>query len=84
MAIYTKSKFHAAVIKSLCIPKQFEFLAIHFEFGKDCHLNLVGCYRQPLAGKEALSSFSCVLAYLPSKELILMEYGLSTKIRFRL
>lgn len=67
MAIYIKSQFHATVIKSLSIPKQFELLAIDLHYGNNCHLNIVGCYRPPSAVNNTLNSLSSVLIELLGK-----------------
>lgn len=72
VAIYIKSQFHATVIKSLSIPKQFELLAIDLHYGNNCHLNIVGCYRPPSAVNNTLTSLPSVLVELLEKEFLLL------------
>ena len=70
--MYVRSSLHASVLKSVSLPKQFELLAIDLEFGKDCHLCLVGCYRPPAAVGGALASLSSALTDLLSNDIVLL------------
>jgi len=72
VAMYIKSNYHVTVLKSVSFPKQFELLAIDLEYGKDCHLCIVGCYRPPAAISDALTSLLAVLNDILSKDLVLL------------
>ena len=72
VAIYIKNKFHATVLSSVSITKQYEFLALKLEFQRSQSLTVMGCYRPPSACSEALSSLNNCVSGLNSGEIVLV------------
>lgn len=67
-----KNKFHATLLSSVSISKQFEFLALKLKFQQRQSLTVMGCYRPPSACSEALSSLNKCASGLNSSECILV------------
>ncbi|KAK0133577.1 hypothetical protein N1851_030903 [Merluccius polli] len=70
VAIYIKNKFHATLLSSISISKQFEFLALKLDFQQGKSVTVMGCYRPPSACSEALSSLNNCVSGLNSGELV--------------
>ncbi len=72
VAIYIKNKFHATLLSSLSISKQFEFLALKLEFQQSQSLTVMGCYRPPSACSEALISLNNCITGSNAGEIVLV------------
>lgn len=70
-AIYVSEKLQASVLRSVSIPRQFEFLAIQIVLGNS-PLTIIGCYRPPSASKDAIRSLTDLLSECTASELILL------------
>lgn len=72
VAIYIKNTFHATLLSSVSITKQYEFLALKLDFQQGQSFTVVGCYRSPSASSEALNSISNYISGLNPGELVLV------------
>ncbi len=71
VAIYIKNKFHATVLSSVSLNKQFEFLALKLELLKGHFITVVAFFRPPFASSEALSSLTKEISSLDFNEILL-------------
>ncbi|XP_023185555.1 uncharacterized protein LOC111607635 [Xiphophorus maculatus] len=72
VAICVKNNFNVTLLSSVSIPKQFEFLALKIEFTKAQNITVIGCYRPPSAGCDALPNLYKYLADLNNNEFVLL------------